>query len=220
MTTTKSIGLYLGSVAEHLYVQGMSRRRIGQHLAEMSSHLTDTGRDPTDEYGDPEAYARALVEADGRVARPVGVRALGVFAGMLSLLLGTRLLLAGTGPAVLEARGLPMLVVFALMPAGASTVWSARMRDGLQPGSANSQFAARAVLAQALGAALVAGFLLWVANHWFQNRTLGMSTLPGWPVGLGAVAVGLAVLATVTGLPRFPAGSSLRASRFRRRIRF
>ena len=70
--------------------------RIGEIVAEVESHVSDTGEDPTEAFGTPRAYAEALTE--GRGGEPwwhvglnvvsAGVGGWFVAQGVLGLLLG------------------------------------------------------------------------------------------------------------------------------------
>jgi len=59
---------YLRQVAAALETQGVAAERCGDLVAEMHSHLVDSGEDPTEAFGPPEVFAERLA---GRVPADV-----------------------------------------------------------------------------------------------------------------------------------------------------
>jgi hypothetical protein len=47
--------------------------RIGEAVAEVESHVADTGEDPVTAFGEPAAYARRLGDSLGRPPRPTSI---------------------------------------------------------------------------------------------------------------------------------------------------
>lgn len=218
-TTDRNVERYLGAVADHLGVLGLPPDRSGQHLAEMAAHLEDSGADPWAEYGTPERYARSLAEADGRPARPLGLRALAAGVSAAALAIGFILLFRGRRPTELHWASVVSLVPFAAIAGCSATVWGARMRDAQLPGSPNRDRSARLVLSWAGGAAVLAALVSGVANAQLGERRSVWPGVPSWATGLALVAVGAVAAAASSRLPRFPAGSGLQGSRFARRVR-
>lgn len=218
-TSERDIERYLGAVAEHLAVLGVPSDRTGQHLAEMAAHLGDSGADPWAEYGTPEHYARSLAEADGRPARPVGLRAAAAAVGAATLAVGFTLLVRGGRATELRWAAIISVVPFAAIAGFSATVWGSRLRDAQLPGSPDRARAGRIlgtwVGLAAVGAAVVSG----VANGVLGERRTVWPDVPSWTVGLALLVVGGAAVAAVSRRPRFPAGSGLEGSRFARRVR-
>ncbi|PYF99202.1 hypothetical protein SAMN05216184_10884 [Georgenia satyanarayanai] len=72
---------------------------IGDRLAEVEAHCTDTGESPAQAFGDPVGYARSL-DVDRSPAQAAGVRRVAVVSGVQVLAL-----LVGTSAAFAWARG-------------------------------------------------------------------------------------------------------------------
>lgn len=164
----------------------VSGARIGDALAEVDSHCAETGQDPEAGFGDPVTYAAALAEslpADDRIA---AVAPAALVASGLAIFLGVVLLLAGLG-GVVEGHdaGYSYGALVGLGLTGAlSVVIVANLSRLLRP--------ARRV---ALGALLVAGFLLPIIAGLMSPATV--ITVPAWPcagVGLVLVSVGGGIL--------------------------
>lgn len=94
-TAEKTMADYRQSLILALRLKDLPGERIGQIVAEVESHVADTGEDPSDAFGSPRAYA-ALVTA-GRhrepwwhialTALPAGIAGWFVAQGALALLL-------------------------------------------------------------------------------------------------------------------------------------
>jgi len=56
---------YLGQLTRALQAQGVDGRRAGEFVAEVESHLAETGSDPVDEFGTPYALASDLAGRPG-----------------------------------------------------------------------------------------------------------------------------------------------------------
>lgn len=59
-TLTVSLPEYLTRFASMARVTDAPAGRIGEAIAEIESHVTDSGEDPRETFGEPEAYARQL----------------------------------------------------------------------------------------------------------------------------------------------------------------
>jgi hypothetical protein len=86
--------------------------RIGEAVAEVESHLADTGEDPVDAFGEPDEYARALSRSGTGRARAsrwtnfvVGVVAFGATAVATSALLNGRWLPAAGAALAIAVLG-------------------------------------------------------------------------------------------------------------------
>ncbi|GAA1793971.1 hypothetical protein GCM10009682_14750 [Luedemannella flava] len=87
--------------------------RIGEALAEVEAHCAESGETPTEAFGDPVEYARAI--ADQAPARPAG-RGVGPGRGALATgcyIAATALLLEGSG--AVTGRDLPVLTTGTLV---------------------------------------------------------------------------------------------------------
>ncbi len=96
----------------HLRLRDLGGGRIGDALAVVDAHCADSGEDPLQAFGDPEAYAAVVAEQtrpeDRAAAMPAwraGLLGLAVMLG-ISLLLSGVAGLRGAGPALLTAGSL------------------------------------------------------------------------------------------------------------------
>jgi membrane associated rhomboid family serine protease len=62
MTTPETITEYREALVLHLRLQEVPADRIGEIVAEVESHVADTGEDPADAFGSPRDYARSLTD--------------------------------------------------------------------------------------------------------------------------------------------------------------
>lgn len=109
--------MYLGQVMAALREDGVPGRRIGDHIAEMSAHLEESGADPVAEFGRPAELAARL--ADDERCAPAWMRSLAArLAGMVPAVLGAVLLvpvLAGERPVAITVGQVCWALVFAAM---------------------------------------------------------------------------------------------------------
>lgn len=61
-TTPDTITAYRESLVLHLRLQEVPPDRIGEIVAEVESHVADTGEDPTEAFGTPRDYAAGLTD--------------------------------------------------------------------------------------------------------------------------------------------------------------
>lgn len=62
MSTPETIADYRQSLVLHLRLQEVPPERIGEIVAEVESHVAETGEDPTEAFGTPRAYAASLTD--------------------------------------------------------------------------------------------------------------------------------------------------------------
>jgi hypothetical protein len=62
MTTDQSMTEYRESLLLHLRLQDVPGDRIGEIVAEVESHVAETGEDPTEAFGSPKEYAASLTD--------------------------------------------------------------------------------------------------------------------------------------------------------------
>ncbi|SDP04832.1 hypothetical protein SAMN05660199_03104 [Klenkia soli] len=62
MTSPETITEYREALVLHLRLQEVPADRIGEIVAEVESHVADTGEDPADAFGSPRDYARSLTD--------------------------------------------------------------------------------------------------------------------------------------------------------------
>lgn len=215
----RTVEFYIGAVVEYLGLLGFSADRTGQHAAEMATHLQESGADPWAEYGTPESYARSLAEADGRPVRPVGLRAAAAALGAVTLAVGLPLLVRGGRATELRWAGLVSIVPFAAIAGFSATLWGARIRDARLPGSPDRARGARLLVTWISAVAVTAAVVSGIGQTLLDERRLVWSGVPSWAAGLALLAIGGAALAAVSRPIRYPAGSGLSSSPFKRGIR-
>lgn len=72
----------------HLAGRDVSASRIGDIVAEVESHVADTGEDPTDAFGTPKEYAEAVAPRADTARKRRGARALqGLCGGITGMML-------------------------------------------------------------------------------------------------------------------------------------
>jgi hypothetical protein len=110
-TRANDVETYTADLLLALRVRELPGVRIGEVLAEVESHVADTGEDPYEAFGSPRQYAQTIVPArTGAVRRDMfGQAVLGAVAGWL-LARGTFSLVSGED----TLYGLPVLLVLAL----------------------------------------------------------------------------------------------------------
>ena len=157
--------------------------RIGDALAEVDAHCQESGQSPARAFGDPEAYAAALVDAlppaDATPVTDVGAVLVGVGALLGSSLLGAGLGgVAGGGPARFSAGALVGAAVVGVVLLGLVPRIGALLRPRR-----------RGLLAALVGGALA---LVVVVTALLPATAL---TLPAWAcVVAGATLLGAAGL--------------------------
>lgn len=82
MSTGIDLDSYLRRLVTGLRAHDVPGHRIAQAVAEVESHVADTGEDPIDAFGEPEAYAAALSRSLD-VRRPRFLRGRARWAGPL-----------------------------------------------------------------------------------------------------------------------------------------
>jgi hypothetical protein len=109
--------MYLGQVMVALREYGVPGRRIGDHIAELSAHLEESGADPVVEFGRPAELAARLA-GDERII-PGWMRSLGArLAGMVLVMLGAVLVVpvvAGESPVAVTVGQVCWALMFAAM---------------------------------------------------------------------------------------------------------
>jgi hypothetical protein len=110
-TRANDVETYTADLLLALRVRELPGVRIGEVLAEVESHVADTGEDPYEAFGSPRQYAQTIAPArTGAVRRDMfGQAVLGAVAGWL-LARGTFSLVSGED----TLYGLPVLLVLAL----------------------------------------------------------------------------------------------------------
>lgn len=119
---------YLQQLSGELVGRGLPGERVGQVLAEVDEHVTDSGEDPAQAFGPPAEYAQRVAEVAGplppsptqHVPRALLVAAVST-AGTLLSAEGVLALLGG-GPAPLTAGVLVAAVLVALLQVGSARV--------------------------------------------------------------------------------------------------
>jgi hypothetical protein len=66
---TTDLGSYRQHLVAALRVSNVPSARIGEAVAEVESHVADTGEDPVEAFGEPAEYARRLSESLGPAGR-------------------------------------------------------------------------------------------------------------------------------------------------------
>jgi hypothetical protein len=107
---TTDLDEYRRQLITALRMYGVPAPRIGEAVAEVESHLGDTGEDPVDAFGDPDEYARELSRSPRRPARTstnfiVAVVSFGAAAVAMSALLNGRWLPMAGAVLALAALG-------------------------------------------------------------------------------------------------------------------
>ena len=215
----RTVESYLGAVVEYLGLLGVPADRTGEHAAEMAAHLQESGADPWAEYGTPETYARSLAEADGLPTRSFGLRAAAAALGAVTLAVGLPLLVRGGRATELRWAGLVSIVPFAAIAGFSATLWGARIRDARLPGSPDRARGARMLVTWISVVTVLAAMVSGVGQSLLDERRLVWSGVPSWVAGLALLAIGGATLAAVSRPVRYPAGSGLSGSPFRRGVR-
>lgn len=106
---TTDLDAYRQQLVLALRMYDVPAPRIGEAVAEVESHLADTGEDPVDAFGEPEEYARALSRSEKKspvwTNYIVGVVSFGSTAVTTSALLDGRWLPAAVSVLALAALG-------------------------------------------------------------------------------------------------------------------
>lgn len=193
---------YLAQLTRALQLEGVEGRRAGEFIAEIDSHLAETGADPVDEFGPPFALAAELAQRpDSR--RPGWIPPLTVV-WILALLVCLVLVVAGD--AVMRGwddRGIPVRlagIVWVATVMGLGMAWGYIATRHLDGRTWSPLTGSRAVLA-AVGIGIVGTTLLQLAGE----RTLARLPVAAfWWAAAILVPLGLAIIMKRNNPVRFP----------------
>ncbi len=196
---TSESWMYLGQVMAAMREYGVPGRRIGDHIAELSAHLEESGADPVVEFGRPAELAERLA-GDERLV-PAWMRSLGArLVGMVPVVLGAVLLvpvLAGESPVAVTVGQVCWALLFAVMIVSLSRLAIGRL-DGRS-------------LASAIEWPVVA---VWLGGSALLATLAGIDRvvleLPTWAAITGAVTLvgsGLSLAWVMDSPIRFPPGA-------------
>lgn len=191
--------MYLGQVMAALREYGVPGRRIGDHIAELSAHLEESGADPVAEFGRPAELAARLA-GDERLV-PAWMRSLAArLATMVPVVLGAMLLVdvvMGDRPVTVTVGQVCWALLFAAMVGTISHLAINRL-DGRSLASAIEW----PVLVVWLGGSALTATLAGI------DRVL--LEVPTWLAIIGAVTLATPTLALARAMDspiRFPPGA-------------
>jgi hypothetical protein len=171
---------YLAELKRRLRFRGASRRRANEVVAEVRSHLADSGEDPLDTFGTPEEYAASVLRGyRWPTARLLTLMVLAVSGASLAYIGGSGLR-DGESTVVVGITDLATWLVLALVsPLGLLPPINRRYP---------SIVTRMAVVVPVGGLAMCAA--MYVASEVLGDRTLfGVRSVVMFPVGLGLLAV-------------------------------
>jgi hypothetical protein len=169
---------YVAELKRRLSFRGASRRRANDILAEVQSHLADSGEDPLETFGTPDRYAESVLRGPRwPTARLMAMMVLAVTGGGLTSAAFSDLM-DGEPVATVRTADLALWLVFALVcPVGLLPAVTRRLP------SVGTRIA---ILVPVAG--VIAGAAGYIADHLPEERTL-FGCRPGL-----ALAVGLGLL--------------------------
>jgi hypothetical protein len=195
------LAVYLDNLLLQLRLREVPGDRIGQILAEVQTHVADTGLDPVDAFGEPGEYAATYAAAAGSAParrgfrgwiRTLGVAVVGAFAGV-AVSFGA-MELAGSVDITLRLLGI-WLATLAVGLLVMSVLWPQLKRDtarSFTPRRFTARFMVLGVLAWLAGvAALVPIGLL------HPGPTLG--SVPGWVLFVAGLLAFFALVRHLSG---------------------
>jgi hypothetical protein len=174
---------YLAELKRRLTFRGASRRRANDILAEVRSHLADSGEDPVEAFGTPDRYAESVLRGHrwptGRFLTTMVLSVGGAGVATLSLL---RLV---DGEAVVSVRTTDLLVWAVLSLVAPLGITPAATRRFPSRGTRTAIFVPMAALAACVASYIGSGLL--------NERTL-VSSSPRVALSFGLGLLAAAVL--------------------------
>jgi hypothetical protein len=192
----------LAQLTRALQVEGVEGRRAGEFVAEVDSHLAETGADPVDEFGPPFALAAEMAQRPGS-RRPGWIPPLTVV-WLLALVLGVVLVVAADAVTRgWDDGGIPVrlaAIVWIGVVMGAGMGWGYVATQRLDGRTWAPLTGGRAVLA-AVAIGLVATTLLQLAGERVLAR---LPVAPFWWVAAVVVPLGFGIIIRRNNPVRFP----------------
>ncbi|GAA1029494.1 hypothetical protein GCM10009557_18170 [Virgisporangium ochraceum] len=120
---TGDLDTYRQQLVFALRVNDVPAARIGEAVAEVESHVADTGEDPVTAFGQPAEYARRLGESLGATGRPLS--------GSVNFIVAVTSFAACAvaGTSLLDGEPVPAAVAVAVLAALGFWLWRRRAVD-------------------------------------------------------------------------------------------